>query len=92
MGRHGGGPDPHDEPAHRLLAWLEHVLVGVAAGGVVALILRWAGTAPRTSVTVGIVVLALVTVAAWLASTVPAPAEPDDGADDRPADRRSRRG
>ncbi len=81
MGRHAGSAPPVD-PRSRVTVWLERLLVGILAGGVIAVVLRWAGTAPSTSVTVGLGVLLLVPVAAWVASTVPSP-PPDDGSDDR---------
>ncbi len=70
MGRHAGR-EPRVDLRTRLAAWLERVLVGIGAAGVVAVVLRWAGTSVGTAVTVGLAVLVLVPAAAWVASTVP---------------------
>lgn len=88
MGRHAGTAPPVD-PRSRVTVWLERLLVGILAGGVIAVVLRWAGTPSRTSFAVGVAVLVFVPLAAWVASTVPPPY--DDGADegpDRPHDAR----
>ncbi len=88
MGRHAGTAPPVD-PRSRLTVWLERVLVGIGAGGVIAVVLRWAGTSTSTAVTVGLAVLLLVPVAAWVASTVPSPSRgPDDEPGEHAADER----
>lgn len=69
MGRHAGRE--RVDLRTRLTTWLERVLVGIGAAGVIAVVLRWAGTSVATAVTVGVAVLVLVPVAAWVASTVP---------------------
>ncbi|MCR6689528.1 hypothetical protein [Cellulomonas sp.] len=79
MGRHAGSSQPvAREPGAAALVWLERGLLGLVAGAVIALVLRWAGLTAGTSLVVGIVVLVLVPVAAWVASTVPGPAQDDE--------------
>lgn len=80
MGRHAGSSEPAArEPGAAALVWLERGLLGLVAGAVIALVLRWAGLAADPSLVVGIVVLVLVPVAAWVASTVPdRPAHDDE--------------
>lgn len=88
MGRHAGRTPPVD-PRTRVTVWLERLLVGIGAGGVIAVVLRWAGTSASTSVTVGIAVLLFVPLAAWVASTVPSSSDAhDDEHDERPDERR----
>ena len=81
MGRHADAPEPAPHKPRRLSVWLERVAIGLVAGGVLSLILRWAGWSWRPSLLVGGAVLVGVTLAGWLAATVPGP--PDDGG--RPA-------
>jgi len=81
MGRHAGRT-PVDLRT-RVTTWIERVLVGIGAAGVIAVVLRWAGTSVTTAVRVGVAVLVLVPVAAWVASTVPGPVDDED--DDRRA-------
>jgi hypothetical protein len=84
MGRHADAPEPvRDAPRH-LAVWLERAAIGLVAGGVLALVLRWTGWSWTSSLLVGGAVAVGVTLAAWLAATVPGPAgPPDDGG--RPA-------
>jgi len=77
MGRHaspGPEPEPASEPAtrgHRVVVWVERVLLGLAAGGGTLAVLHWAGTSWTSSIWIAGVVAVLVPAAAWLASTVP---------------------
>ncbi len=87
MGRHAGSTPPVD-PRTRVTVWLERLLVGIGAGGVIAVVLRWAGTSASTSIVVGVAVLLFVPLAAWVASTVPSSDAPDDEHDERPDERR----
>lgn len=77
MGRHADAVAPAPDGPGRASVWLERGAVGLVAGGLLALVLRWAGWSWTSSLLVGAAVLVGVPVAAWLAATVPAP--PDDG-------------
>lgn len=58
----------------------ERLVLGVVAGGTTALVLAWAGLTWRTALVTGGVAAVAVTLAAWVASTVPPVPGPPPGA------------
>ena len=84
MGRHAASPGPEPvpapqqkpvavpvAPAHPVVVWIERILLGLAAGGGICAVLRWAGTSWTAALWVAAVIAVLVPVAAWVAATVP---------------------
>jgi hypothetical protein len=75
MGRHASGSEPVADPRTRrrtlVVTWLERVGLGVAAGAVTLLALRWADVGWSTALLVGGAALVAVPLFAWVASTVP---------------------
>jgi len=72
MGRHASAePEPQRRGHPTLTLWAERVGMGLAAGIVMLLVLRWADLSWAASVGIAAGVVVLVPVAAWVASTVP---------------------
>lgn len=73
--RTGAGGDPRPGRGARFAAGAvllgERLVLGAVAGGTTALVLAWAGLTWRTALLTGAVAAVAVTVAAWVASTVP---------------------
>ncbi|MDM7855943.1 hypothetical protein [Cellulomonas alba] len=88
MGRHASGAEPVADPRSRrraqVVTWLERAGLGVAAGAVTLLVLRWADVGWSTALLVGGAALVAVPLFAWVASTVPGHAHgSSDDASDR---------
>ncbi|MDM7832602.1 hypothetical protein [Cellulomonas edaphi] len=72
MGRHASvEPTPQEQGHPRRTVWLERVGMGLAAGVVILLVLRWADLSWATAAAIAVGVTVLVPLAAWVASTVP---------------------
>jgi len=75
MGRHASGAalavDPRARRRAVVVAWLERVGLGVAAGVVTLFALRWADVGWGTALLIGGAALVAVPLFAWVASTVP---------------------
>ncbi|MDQ0423967.1 hypothetical protein [Cellulomonas iranensis] len=78
MGRHAGRDAAPRPPWARRLAdgalrWAGHLVLGALAGGVTSCATLWAGTSAASARLTGLGTAAVVTAAAALARTVPAP-------------------
>jgi hypothetical protein len=72
MGRHASAEPAPQASGHRgLVVWVERIGMGLAAGIVMLLVLRWADVSWDAAVVIAAGVTVLVPVAAWVASTVP---------------------
>lgn len=87
MGRHASGGEPVADPRERrralVVTWLERVGLGVGAGLVTLLVLRWADVGWSAALLIGGAALVAVPLLAWVASTVPGHGthgSPDDAA------------
>lgn len=75
MGRHASGDetvvDPHARRRALVVVWLERAGLGLTAGLVTLLVLRWADVDWGVALLVGGAALVAVPLLAWVASTVP---------------------
>jgi len=72
MGRHASADPTPQASGHRgLVVWIERVGMGLAAGLVMLVVLRWANLSWSQAIAISAGVAVLVPVAAWVASTVP---------------------